>query len=126
MPPRRTEITFDRVGKAHTNEQKYPFVIELPVAAAGLDVELNGQIIGFHKSRRIPPRLGRTISRDERRYYRWCFADLTTARAFVEQFGGAFSKRRALELPSNEASSPVYPVTIRSAKAPLQAGQNGL
>ena len=92
MPPRRTEITFDRVGKAHTNEQKYPFVIELPVAAAGLDVELNGQIIGFHKSRRIPPRLGRTIWRDERRYYRWCFADLTTARAFVEQFGGAFYK----------------------------------
>jgi len=92
MPPRRTEITFDRVGKAHTNEQKYPFVIELPVAAAGLDVELNGQIIGFNKSHRIPPRLGRTIWRDERRYYRWCFSDLTTARAFVEQFGGAFYK----------------------------------
>jgi hypothetical protein len=25
-------------------------------------------------------------------YYRWRFSDLTTARAFVEQFGGAFYK----------------------------------
>ncbi len=85
-------MTIDRVGKALANEQKYPFVVEVPVAATGLDVELNNRIIGFHKSHRITPRYGRTIWRDEQRYFRWCFSDLETARAFVEQFGGAFYK----------------------------------
>jgi hypothetical protein len=64
----------------------------VPVAANGLDVELNNQIVGFHKSRHIPPRFGQTIWRNEQRYHRWCFSDLETARAFVEQFGGAFYK----------------------------------
>jgi hypothetical protein len=72
--------------------QKYPFIVEVPVAANGLDVELNGQIIGFHKSRRIPLLFGRTIWRNDQRYYRWCFSDLVTARVFVKQFGGAFYK----------------------------------
>ena len=85
-------MSIDRVGKALANESKYPFVVEVPVAANGLDVELNGQIIGFHKSRRIPLRYGRTILRDEQRSYRWCFSDLEAARAFVEQFGGGFYK----------------------------------
>ena len=62
------------------------------VAANGLDVELNRQIVAFHKSHGIPPRFGRTVWRNEQRYYRWCFSDLETARAFVEQFGGAFYK----------------------------------
>jgi hypothetical protein len=86
------DMSFDRGGKAFGNEQKFPFVVEAPVAANGLDVELNGRIVGFHKARRIPPRHGRTIWRNEQRYYRWCFSDLETARAFVEQFGGAFYK----------------------------------
>jgi len=54
-------MPFDRGGKAVTNERKYPFIVEVPVAANGLDVELNGQIVAFHRSRRIPPRFGRTI-----------------------------------------------------------------
>ena len=82
----------DRAGKAVANESKYPFIVEVPVAASGLDVELNRKIVGFHKSRRIPPRFGRTIWRDAKCHYRWCFSDLPTARAFVEQFGGAFYK----------------------------------
>jgi hypothetical protein len=53
--------SFDRGGKAVANERKYPFIIEVPVATNGLDVELNRQIIGFHKSHRVRPRLGRTI-----------------------------------------------------------------
>ncbi len=85
-------MSFDRAGKAVANESKYPFIIEVPVAANGLDVGLNGQIVDFHKSRRISPRFGRTIWRNEQRYYRWCFSDLATARAFLEQFGGAFYK----------------------------------
>ena len=84
--------SFDRGGKAVANERKYPFIVEVPVATNGLDVELNRQIIGFHKSHHVRFRLGRTIWRDEQRYYRWCFSDLETARAFVEQFGGAFYK----------------------------------
>jgi hypothetical protein len=64
----------------------------VPVAANGLDVELNRQIVDFHKSRRITLRFGQTIWRDEQRDNRWCFSDLEAARAFVEQFGGAFYK----------------------------------
>jgi len=41
-----------------------PFIVEAPVAASGLVVELNREIVGFHKSRRIPPRFGRTVFRD--------------------------------------------------------------
>jgi hypothetical protein len=85
-------MSFNRAAKAVANESKCPFIIEVPVAANGLDVGLNGQIVDFHKSRRIPPRFGRTIWRNEQHYYRWCFSDLRTARAFVEQFGGAFYK----------------------------------
>ena len=81
-----------RRGKAAANERTHPFIIEMPVAANGLDVELNRQIVGFHKSRRIPPHFGRTIWRNEQHHYRWCFSDLATARAFAEQFGGAFYK----------------------------------
>jgi hypothetical protein len=86
------EMSVDRAGKAFTNERKYPFIVEVPVAANGLDVELSRQISGFHKSHRIPPRFGRTVFRDGQSYYRWCFSDLATARAFVEEFGGAFYK----------------------------------
>jgi len=76
-----------------TNERKYPHVIQLGVAAdEGLDVSLNRQIMGFHKSRHIQPRHGRTIVRQGKIHYRWCFSDLATARAFLEQFGGAFYK----------------------------------
>ena len=79
-------------GKPTINERKYPFIVEVPVAAKGLYIELNRQIVDFHKSRRILPRFGHTVFRDGRSYYRWCFSDLATARAFVEQFGGAFYK----------------------------------
>ena len=85
-------MSFDRAGKAFANEKKYPLIIEVPVAANGLDIELNRQIVGFHKARNIKPRYGQTLKREGGLYYRWCFLDLETARAFVEQFGGAFYK----------------------------------
>jgi hypothetical protein len=62
--------TFGR-GKSVANEKTYPYLVEIPVSTARLDD-------------------GRTISRYGENYYRWCFADLMTALAFVEQFGGAF------------------------------------
>jgi hypothetical protein len=75
-------MSFDRAGKAVANESKYAFIIEVPVAANGLDVELN----------RSDCRFSQAIWRNEQRYYRWCFSDLEMAREFVEQFGGAFYK----------------------------------
>jgi len=85
-------MSLDRVGKALTNERKHPFIVEVPVAAKGLGVELSRQIVDFHKSRRVAPRFGRSTFRDGKSYYRWCFSDLEAARAFAEQFGGAFYK----------------------------------
>jgi hypothetical protein len=77
-------------AKALANEDKYPNIVELAVAADGLDVTLGRRIIDFHKSRHIQPRHGRTIIRQEQIFYRWCFSDLATARAFIDQFGGEF------------------------------------
>jgi hypothetical protein len=85
-------MSFARAGKADGNERKYPFIVEVPAAASGLYVELNSQIVGFHKSHHTPPRFGCTALRDGQIYYRWCLFDLATARAFAEQFGGAFYK----------------------------------
>jgi len=72
----------------HRNERTYPYHVEIPVAAAGLDIPLNRQIMKFHESRHLQLRFGRTILRGGENYYRWCFPDLMTALAFVEQFGG--------------------------------------
>ncbi len=74
------------------NEERYPYVVELAVPDGGFETELNNRIMGFHKSKRIQPRYGRRIIRDNQTYSRWCFSDLATARGFVEHFGGAFYK----------------------------------
>lgn len=74
------------------NEGRFPYVIELVLPHGGLEIEKNRQIVGFHKSRRIEPRYGRRIVRDNQTYARWCFSDLSTARDFVEHFGGTFYK----------------------------------
>jgi hypothetical protein len=76
--------------KPLTNEKTHPYLVEIPVTATGLDASLNRQIMKFHESRHIQLRHGRTILRGGEKYYRWCFFDLMTALAFVEQFGGAF------------------------------------
>jgi hypothetical protein len=79
-------------AKARTNERKYPNIVELAVAAGGLDVALSSQIIDFHKSRHVRPRHGRTLLRQGQTYYRWCFSDLAMACDFIEQFGGTLSE----------------------------------
>jgi hypothetical protein len=81
-----------RSGKQLINESRYPYVVELAISETGLEIELNRQIVGFHKSQRIQPRYGRRVMRDNQTYSRWCFSESATARAFVEQFGGAFYK----------------------------------
>jgi hypothetical protein len=81
--------------KALTNESKYPNIVELAVAADGLDIELSHRVIGFHKSRHIEPRHGRRIVRGGQVYYRWCFSDLATARDFIDQFGGELCESEA-------------------------------
>ena len=76
------------VSKSLTNEITHPYLVEIPVAAAGLDVPLNRQIMKFHESRQLQLRHGRMILKGGKNYYRWCFPDSATALAFVEQFGG--------------------------------------
>ena len=71
-----------------TNERKYPHIVELAVGKDGLDVGLSRQIMHFHNSRHINPRHGHIVLRKGQTYYRWCFSDLPTAQAFIEQFGG--------------------------------------
>ena len=67
----------------------YPYIAELPASTRGLDVALNRRIVQFHKTRQVQPRHGRTILKEGRSYYRWCFSDLQMAHAFIEQFGGS-------------------------------------
>jgi hypothetical protein len=58
-------------GKPLNNENRCPYVVELVLPDSGLEIEFNRQIVGFHKSRRIQPRHGRQIIRDDRTYSRW-------------------------------------------------------
>jgi hypothetical protein len=74
--------------KARTNESRYPYFVELPGSVRSLDAALNRRIIQFHKTRTLQPRHGRTIEKKDHFYYRWCFSDLPTAHAFIEEFGG--------------------------------------
>jgi hypothetical protein len=85
MPPPRST-------KARVNETTYPFVVQLAVDNNQLDLELSRQIIRFHQSRHIRPRYGRSLVNQFGTRYRWCFSDLSTARNFVEEFGGEFWK----------------------------------
>jgi hypothetical protein len=71
-------------GKALTNESIYPNIVELAVTGR--------RIIEFHKSRHIEPRHGRRIHKENQTYYRWCFSDPATARAFLEQFRGSLAR----------------------------------
>jgi hypothetical protein len=75
-------------GKAVANEKEYPYIVELVVADDKLDVELSRRMMDFHRSRKIQARHGRRIVRGRDIYFRWCFSDLATAHAFMEQFGG--------------------------------------
>jgi hypothetical protein len=79
-------------NKATANERKYPYIAELPASVGGLDVALGRRIIQFHKIRHVQPRHGRTIPKEGRFYYRWCFSDLQTAHAFIEEFDGWLHK----------------------------------
>ena len=72
-------------GRALTNERKYPFIVELAVTGEELELALSRRIIVFHRGRHIQTRHGRTILRNGETHYRWCFPDLATARAFLEQ-----------------------------------------
>jgi hypothetical protein len=89
-------------GKAFANESKYPYIAELFVDDDELDVELSRRMMDFHRSRKIQTRHGRIIVREGQVYFRWCFSDLATAHAFMEQFGGEVL-RSATTLRRDEA-----------------------
>jgi hypothetical protein len=71
-----------------TNQKKYPHIVELAVGKHGLDVGLGRRIMHFHNLRHIKPRHGHIVLKEHQTYYRWCFSDLTTVQAFIEQIGG--------------------------------------
>ena len=75
--------------KAVTNEAQYPYIVELVVANDELDVKLSRRMMNFHRSRKIQTRHGWRSVREGQIYFRWCFSDLTTAQAFLKQFGGS-------------------------------------
>jgi hypothetical protein len=74
-------------------ERKYPHIVELAVGKHGLDVGLGRRIMHFHNSRHIKPRHGYIVLKEGRTFYRWCFSDLATAQAFIEQFSGMVYNR---------------------------------
>ena len=94
--------------KAVANERMHPYIAELPASTRGLDVALGRRIIQFHKTRHVQPRYGRAILKDGQFYYRWCFSDPATARAFIEQFGGDLNPTRdkARRIAANIAKLP--------------------
>ena len=77
-----------RIAKALINESKYPYIVELAVNTDELNVDLSRLMMDFHRSRKIQVRHGRRILREDQIFFRWCFRDLVTASAFLEQFGG--------------------------------------
>jgi hypothetical protein len=86
------------VSNRLTDERTHPFFVDIPVAAVGLDLSLNRQITSFHKSRHELS-YGHIVSRGRQSYYRLRFADLMTALAFIEQFGGAFNQQQITGAP---------------------------
>ena len=85
-----TKLGVRGFGRAMANEKKYPHIVKLAVSKIGLDPGLARRIMNFHDSRHIRPRHGSiNFSDSEKMYYRWCFSDLQTAHAFIEQFGGS-------------------------------------
>jgi hypothetical protein len=88
-------------GKAVANENKYPYIVELVVADDKLDLEVSRRIMDFHRLRKTQVRHGRRIVTERQIYFRWCFSDLGTADAFMEQFGG--------KLISSEQSAATNP-----------------
>jgi hypothetical protein len=79
-------------GKAIANESKYPYIVELSIADDKLDVEFSRRVMDFHTQRKIQVRHGRRIVLEGQIYFRWCFSDLVTASAFMEEFGGKLTR----------------------------------
>ncbi len=95
-------------GKAVANESKYPYIVELVVADDKLGLEVSRRMMEFHRSRKIQTRHGRRIVTERQIYFRWCFSDLNTASAFMEQFGGALleqPKQPTLASPSQRVGN---------------------
>jgi hypothetical protein len=86
------------IGKAITNDSKYSYTITIAVADDELDLESSRRIANFHRLHKIEVRHGRTSIRKGQIYFRWRLPDLTTARAFVEQFGGKIARRSLLAI----------------------------
>jgi hypothetical protein len=78
---RKGEIT------SRVNERDAPHVVELPLPEGGFGSRLD-EFEAFHRLRGIKSRRGRRQRRDDQEFVRWCFASITDADDFAEQFGG--------------------------------------
>jgi hypothetical protein len=75
-------------SKAISTERDFPHIIEIDLPLAGLDVRLSRAMGKFHESNDITPHFGRTRTKKDHHYCRWCFSDPAVADAFRTQFGG--------------------------------------
>jgi hypothetical protein len=75
-------------NKAITTERDFPYIVEIDLPLAGLDVRLSRAIRIFHQLNNIAPHFGRTRTKKDHHYCRWCFSDPAIADAFHAQFGG--------------------------------------
>jgi len=71
-------------------ERGFPHVVEIAVPLGGLGKRLDA-MHGFHAICGIKACLGRGRREDNQDHLRWYFADLKTATAFAEKFGGKLS-----------------------------------
>jgi hypothetical protein len=66
----------------------FPHAVEVAVPERGLRGKLH-VMHDFHAQHNIKAHPGRGRYEDGRRYIRWCFASLITAKKFARQFGGS-------------------------------------
>jgi hypothetical protein len=91
-------MSFARAGKTAANEAKYPFIVEVPVDANGLNVELNRQIVGFHKWHHTTLRFGRTALRDGKFITAGAFSIWQRRAPLPNSLAERFTKQPALDL----------------------------
>jgi hypothetical protein len=69
------------------NERDFPHIVEMPLPDDGFGTRLD-EMETFHRLRGIASARGRRQRRDEQEYVRWCFARITDADDFAQQFAG--------------------------------------
>jgi hypothetical protein len=91
-------MSFARAGKTAANEAKYPFIVEVPIAANGLNVELNRQVVGFHKLHHTTLRFGLLHSETGKFFTAGAFSIWRRRAPLPNSLAERFTKQPALDL----------------------------